>query len=33
MDETAVSVRSGAHYLYRAVDKHGKIKEARSPHA
>jgi transposase-like protein len=24
MDETAVSVRVGAHYLYRAVDKHGK---------
>jgi transposase-like protein len=24
MDETAVSVRGGAHYLYRAVDKHGK---------
>jgi transposase-like protein len=24
VDETAVPVRSGAHYLYRAVDKHGK---------
>jgi hypothetical protein len=24
MDETAVAVRGGAHYLYRAVDKHGK---------
>jgi transposase-like protein len=24
MDETAVSVRGGSHYLYRAVDKHGK---------
>jgi transposase-like protein len=24
MDETAVSVRGGNHYLYRAVDKHGK---------
>jgi transposase-like protein len=24
MDETAVSVRGGRHYLYRAVDKHGK---------
>lgn len=24
MDETAVSVRGGKHYLYRAVDKHGK---------
>src|SRR4051812_1358071 len=24
MDETAVSVRGGHHYLYRAVDKHGK---------
>src|SRR5258706_2464173 len=24
MDETAVSVRGGAHYLYRGVDKHGK---------
>jgi len=24
MDETAVSVRSGRHYLYRAVDRHGK---------
>jgi len=24
MDETAVSVRGGAHYLYRAVDKNGK---------
>ena len=24
MDETAVPVRGGAHYLYRAVDKHGK---------
>lgn len=24
MDETAVSVRSGLHYLYRAVDKQGK---------
>jgi transposase-like protein len=24
MDETAVSVRGGLHYLYRAVDKHGK---------
>ena len=24
MDETAVSVRGGMHYLYRAVDKHGK---------
>jgi transposase-like protein len=24
VDETAVSVRGGAHYLYRAVDKHGK---------
>jgi transposase-like protein len=24
MDETAVSVRGGVHYLYRAVDKHGK---------
>jgi len=24
MDETAVSVRGGAQYLYRAVDKHGK---------
>ena len=24
MDETAVSVRGGAHYLYRAVDEHGK---------
>jgi transposase-like protein len=24
MDETAVSVRGGAHYLYRAVDKYGK---------
>jgi transposase-like protein len=24
MDETAVSVRGGPHYLYRAVDKHGK---------
>ena len=24
MDETAVSVRGGTHYLYRAVDKHGK---------
>ena len=23
MDETAVSVRGGAHYLYRAVDKYG----------
>jgi transposase-like protein len=23
MDETAVSVRGGLHYLYRAVDKHG----------
>src|ERR1700735_4888537 len=23
MDETAVSIRGGAHYLYRAVDKHG----------
>ena len=24
MDETAVAVRGGLHYLYRAVDKHGK---------
>jgi len=24
MDETAVPVRGGSHYLYRAVDKHGK---------
>jgi transposase-like protein len=24
MDETAVAVRGGRHYLYRAVDKHGK---------
>jgi transposase-like protein len=24
MDETAVSVRGGVHYLYRAVDRHGK---------
>jgi transposase-like protein len=24
MDETAVSVRGGRHYLYRAVDRHGK---------
>jgi transposase-like protein len=24
MDETAVSVRGGRHYLYRAVDKQGK---------
>src|SRR5262249_16388923 len=24
MDETAVLVRGGLHYLYRAVDKHGK---------
>jgi transposase-like protein len=24
MDETAVTVRGGLHYLYRAVDKHGK---------
>jgi transposase-like protein len=24
MDETAASVRGGAHYHYRAVDKHGK---------
>jgi transposase-like protein len=24
MDETAVSMRGGAHYLYRAVDKYGK---------
>jgi transposase-like protein len=24
MDETAVSVRGGLHYLYRAVDKNGK---------
>jgi transposase-like protein len=24
MDETAVRVRGGSHYLYRAVDKHGK---------
>src|SRR6266403_6113507 len=24
MDETAISVRGGAHYLYRAVDKYGK---------
>src|SRR5882724_8257575 len=24
MDETAVPVRGGKHYLYRAVDKHGK---------
>jgi transposase-like protein len=24
MDETSVSVRGGAHYLYRAVDKYGK---------
>jgi len=24
MDETAVSVRGGPHYLYRAVDKHGR---------
>src|SRR5271167_5004874 len=24
MDETAVPVRGGAHYLYRAVDKYGK---------
>jgi transposase-like protein len=24
MDETAVSIRGGAHYLYRAVDKYGK---------
>jgi transposase-like protein len=24
MDETAVPVRCGAHYLYRAVDKYGK---------
>jgi transposase-like protein len=24
VDETAVSVRGGSHYLYRAVDKHGK---------
>ena len=24
MDETAVSVRGGRHYLYRAVDKHGR---------
>jgi len=24
VDETAVSVRGGRHYLYRAVDKHGK---------
>jgi transposase-like protein len=28
MDETAVSVRGGAHYLYRAVDKHGKSVES-----
>jgi transposase-like protein len=28
MDETAVSVRGGAHYLYRAVDKHGKTVES-----
>ena len=24
VDETAVCVRGGSHYLYRAVDKHGK---------
>lgn len=24
MDETAVNVRGGRHYLYRAVDRHGK---------
>jgi len=29
MDETAVSVRGGAHYLYRAVDKHGKTVDSR----
>lgn len=28
MDETAVSVRGGAHYLYRAVDKYGKTVES-----
>lgn len=28
MDETAVPVRGGAHYLYRAVDKHGKTVES-----
>jgi transposase-like protein len=28
MDETAVSVRGGSHYLYRAVDKHGKTVDA-----
>jgi len=28
MDETAVSVRGGCHYLYRAVDKHGKTVES-----
>jgi len=28
MDETAVSVRGGPHYLYRAVDKYGKTVES-----
>lgn len=28
MDETAVSVRGGNHYLYRAVDKYGKTVES-----
>jgi len=28
MDETSVPVRGGAHYLYRAVDKHGKTVES-----
>src|ERR1700746_1807550 len=28
MDETAVSVRGGAHYLDRAVDKHGKTADS-----
>jgi transposase-like protein len=31
MDETAVPVRGGAHYLYRAVDKHGKTVEPPNP--
>ena len=28
VDETAVSVRGGRHYLYRAVDKHGEYVES-----
>jgi transposase-like protein len=28
MGETAVSVRGGAHYFYRAVEKHGKTVES-----